>query len=381
MRRFSYRLLALLVSSVTALMLVGCPGFFTPRSSSGSSGSTPKFAFVANFQNSTAGSISTFTIDSTTGALTTTGTATATGNTTITNGPASLVTVLGKYLYSANDGGSVSAFSINSSTGALTAISGAPFLAGTNPNSIIADPSGKFLYTANSGSRDISAFSITSATGTLVQIGTFTAGASAAAAGQAVGLAMHPSGNFLYVALDTAGIGIFSIDSSSGNLTFVGSILPQGGASVQAITINRAGTFAYAADGSTSVEEFSINSSTGALTLLSASPVAAGTTPIVLTGDAAGTHVYVANQVSNNVFSYGILADGSLSLISGGTIAAGSSPSSIAIDPSGKFVYVTNFNGSPDVSVYTIDSSGKLVNSNSASTGVTLANAASIAFL
>lgn len=380
MRRFYYRVIALIIVSLLALTLVGCPGFFTPRSDTGGTTSTPKFAFVANFQNGTAGSISIFTIDPTTGALTSTGGTVSTGSTSLTNGPASLVTVLGKYLYSANDGGSVAAFSVNTTSGALTTIAGAPYAAGTNPNAIIADPAGKFLYVANSGSHDITAFTITASTGALVPIATFAAGSSTLTAGQAVGLAVHPTGKFLYVATDVSGIDVFSIDSTSGALTFVNTILPQSG-SIQSITINRAGTFAYATDGSSAVEEFSVNTTTGVLATLAASPIAAGTVPIVLTSDSTGTHVYVANQASNNVFSYGILTDGSLSLISGGTISAGGSPSSIAIEPSGKFVYVTNFNGGPDISVFTIDSTGKLNASNSATSGVTLANAASIAFM
>ncbi len=393
MRRPFYRFLAFFITSAFALLSVGCGGFFSQRSDTCGSGfftsncntgggtTASKFAFVANFQNATAGSVSVFTINSTTGALTSTGSSFSTGSTTLSNGPASLITVLGKYLYTANDGGSVSAFTINTATGALSAISGSPFAAGTNPNNIIADPSGKFLYTANSGSRDITAYSIDSSTGTLVPIGTFAAGASALNAGQAVGLAVHPSGNFLYVTLDTAGIAVFSINQTTGILTFLSQNAPQAGAAIQSITINKAGTFAYAADGVSGVEEFSVNTSTGALTLLSSSPVTAGGVPIVLTADSPGTHLYVANQTSNNVFSYGILADGSLSQLSGGTASTGSSPSSIAIDPSGKFVYVTNFNGSPDISIFTIDSSGKLVASTTATSGVTLANAASIAFL
>src|SRR5438309_963256 len=125
--------LGFIVTIAFLFTLAGCSGgFFSSRTDSCGSGfftanctttgSTPKFAFVANFQNGTAGSISIFTIDSTTGALTSTGGTVSTGSTTATNGPASLVTVLGKYLYSANDGGSVSAFSVNTTSGALTAI-------------------------------------------------------------------------------------------------------------------------------------------------------------------------------------------------------------------------------------------------------------------
>src|SRR5206468_12524394 len=131
------------------ITLAGCGDFFTPRTDSTTTVS--KFAFAANFQNATAGSISVFTLNTTTGALTTVGSAVSTGSGATSFGPAALATVAGKFLYSANDGGTVSAFSVNTTSGALTAISGSPFsTAGNHPNSIVAHTTGKFLYVANS---------------------------------------------------------------------------------------------------------------------------------------------------------------------------------------------------------------------------------------
>src|SRR5437588_5441676 len=100
MRRLLSRSFYLFLSGAIFL-LGGCPGFFTPRTDTGgTTSSTPKFAFVANFQNATAGSISAFTINSTTGALTTAQSAVSTGSTSATNGPAALVTVRNQFLYS-----------------------------------------------------------------------------------------------------------------------------------------------------------------------------------------------------------------------------------------------------------------------------------------
>jgi 6-phosphogluconolactonase (cycloisomerase 2 family) len=175
---------------------------------------------------------------------------------------------------------------------------------------------------------------------------------------------------------------VFTIDSSTGALTFSRTVPAQGAAEPQAITIEKTDKFAYVADGVSAVDEFSIDTTTGNLTLLASpnSTIAAGTNPIVLTSDSTGSHVYVASQSSNNAFSFGILTTGALTAI-GTPIATGASPSSIAIESSGKFVYVTNFSGSPDISIYSIDSAGKLVSAGSASSGVNPANAASIAFL
>jgi 6-phosphogluconolactonase (cycloisomerase 2 family) len=272
---------------------------------------------------------------------------------------------------------------VNTTSGALTAISGSPFsTAGTHPNAIAAHTSGKFLYVANSGTDDVSAFTIDTSTGSLTAIGSPTlAGGSSATAGSPVGLAVHPNGKFLYAAMDATGIAVFSINTTTGALTFVNTVVPIGGGQPQSVIAESTGKFLYAADGVTNVEAFSIDSTTGNLTpLTSNSTVAAGTVPIVLVADSTASHVYVASQGSNNAFSFGILTTGVLSAI-GSPVATGSSPSAIAIDSSGKFVYVTNFSGSPDISIFSIDSSGKLVSAGSASSGVSPANAASIAFL
>ena len=45
--------------------------------------------------------------------------------------------------------GSISAFTIDSETGALSAVSGSPFAAGINPISVVVDPTGKFAYVSS----------------------------------------------------------------------------------------------------------------------------------------------------------------------------------------------------------------------------------------
>jgi 6-phosphogluconolactonase (cycloisomerase 2 family) len=89
-------------------------------------------------------------------------------------------------VYVANSGsGNVSAFTIGSA-GALTAVEGSPFAAGTNPSYVVADSSLKFLFVANQGSNDISVFGIGSNGGLLQVTGSpFAAGA----VGSPVGLA------------------------------------------------------------------------------------------------------------------------------------------------------------------------------------------------
>src|SRR5204863_6947708 len=59
----------------------------------------------------------------------------------------------------------VSAYTINAGTGALTPVAGSPFATGTGPFSVTVAPSGAFAYVANSGSNNVSAYTINAATG------------------------------------------------------------------------------------------------------------------------------------------------------------------------------------------------------------------------
>src|ERR1019366_6027612 len=70
--------------------------------------------------------------------------------------------------------GSISAFSIDPGTGALTPVGGSPFSAGINPASMVVDPTGHFAYaspttytTGYLGYATILGFSINSSTGAL----------------------------------------------------------------------------------------------------------------------------------------------------------------------------------------------------------------------
>jgi len=134
-----------------------------------------KFAYVASARfNDT---ISTYTIDATTGALT------STGRIDGANGGTTSVAVhpSGKFAYMTNAdispgvfaGGSsntISIYTIDATTGALTSTGTIP--AGTLPKSVTVDPSGKFAYVANNFSNSISMYTIDATTGALTLIGT-----------------------------------------------------------------------------------------------------------------------------------------------------------------------------------------------------------------
>src|SRR5439155_17204311 len=59
----------------------------------------------------------------------------------------------------------VSAYTIDGTTGALAPVSLSPFAAGVGTVRVTVDPSGRFVYTTNNCSDDVSAYSINAATG------------------------------------------------------------------------------------------------------------------------------------------------------------------------------------------------------------------------
>ncbi|MGO9830929.1 MAG: beta-propeller fold lactonase family protein [Myxococcaceae bacterium] len=305
-----------------------------------------RFGFVANRGDNT---VSMYTVNASTGELRANGYVAA-GTTPISVA----VDPTQKFAYVANLGtntGTVSAYTINSTTGVLTPV-GAAVAAGAAPTSVAVDPSGKFVYVTNSGtaSNNVSAYSINASTGALTSLGTTAAGSTP------ISVTVDPTGRFAYVVNQGSNtISAYTISPGTGALASVGSVAT--GVTPISVTVDPSGRFAYVADtGTTSgdVAAYSINASTGALTSVGPN-VAAQTGPNSISIDPTGTFVYVSNTVSNSVSIYSINATtGALTSVD--TPAPADGPSSVAVDPSGSFAYVTNFYTN-EVSTYTIDAS------------------------
>jgi YVTN family beta-propeller protein len=81
------------------------------------------------------------------------------------------------------------------------------------------DPAGKFAYVTNSGSNDVSMYTIDTTTGALTSIGTIAAGSTPTS------IAIHPSGRFAYVTNSGSNdVSMYGIDSATGALTLMGTI-------------------------------------------------------------------------------------------------------------------------------------------------------------
>jgi len=329
-----------------------------------------KFAYVASEGCDAAGYVSMYTINATTGALASIGPPVPTND---ENTDSVTVDPSGKFAYVTSAGnvwdidfGSVLTFAINPTTGALTPTKGGIIATGINGtpeffNSVALTPSGKFAYAADGGpfpstmgiaggSSSVSMFTIDSTTGALTSIGMIAAGSGPDS------VAVDPAGKFAYATnLDSNDVSMYTIDATTGALTSIGMIAA--GSGPDSVTVDPAGKFAYVTNFfSNDVSIYTIDSTTGAL--ISIGSVATGTHPLSVAVDSAGKFAYVANwtvyDADGSVSMYTIDATTGV-LTPSGTIPTEIAPTSIAIHPSGKFAYVTN-SGSNSVSMYNIDS-------------------------
>jgi 6-phosphogluconolactonase (cycloisomerase 2 family) len=131
---------------------------------------------------------------------------------------------VGSFAYVANQTArTITAYSIDPTTGALTA--GSPLATGSAPQSITVGPAAaNFVYAANvTTSNYVASYAIASN-------GALTSQSTAVARSLPVAVAVDPSGLFVYVANQNSGnVSVFLVDAATGALTEVtGSPFPAG---------------------------------------------------------------------------------------------------------------------------------------------------------
>lgn len=313
--------------------------------------SCTEYAYVTNAADNT---LSAYTVDASTGALTVIGTPTATG--------ASPYAIVGldagagtRYVFVGNEGSNdVSAFAVNPTTGALTAVPGSPFAAGTDPQAMALNSPILYvaLYVANAGSDNMSVYGIDATTGALAPL---SPGPATVATGKSpTSIVVVPYNGVTFVANHG---GSNDISAFNYDLTPVpGSPFPAGGNPLS-LALGAGGNFLYSANPDAtnpSISGFSIDPASGALTPLSGSPFPLPVSHYIAT-DQTGAYLYVTSGA--NVVGYSIDATtGALTTLAGFPVSAGANAHSISIDPTNQFLYVTN-DGAANVSGFTLNAS------------------------
>jgi YVTN family beta-propeller protein len=248
---------------------------------------------------------------------------------------------------------SLSEFSVNTSTGALTPMAGSPLTTGTRPTAVAVDASGRFVFVANQASSSIGVFSI-GASGALAPVP-----GSPFPAASPFGLSVNPAGTVLYASnfpdssiSDFNTVSAFSI-AANGALTpvsgspFADANSTTGFASVVGLLADPSGKFVFAADHmAESVVSFNVNAATGSLTPVSTLPspapscsVSCHHNPLRLAVDPADKFIYWTNVQNGTVSAFNI-NNGNLTAIA--ETSVGSHPFGLSLDPTGHFLYVVN---------------------------------------
>lgn len=259
--------------------------------------------------------------------------------------------------------GTVHSYSVNSSSGALTEVPGSPFNAGLTPIQLAVDPSGRFVYVANSQSDDITAFSVDASTGTLTPlpgspfpIGTQPSGQ------QPIALAIDPTGRFLYVSTDTNiggevpdyNVYEYTIDSLAGVLTAAAGSPVVQGICVGSMSFDPGGNYAYVGqagglpDSDLPILVYAVDFSSGMLTPVGsvepADEIGGQSETIV---DPSGKFLYSVNigGEEGELGAFTIDSENGLAAeISGSSYTVEPIPYNLAINPLGNFIYVVNIN-------------------------------------
>lgn len=242
-----------------------------------------------------------------------------------------------RFLY-VSVGSEIVGFSINQSTGTLTSTSWSPFTypSGRNPQGLAVSPSGQFLYAADAGG-GIDAFQIDSSTGDLTSIS-----GSPFGVGDVYSVAIDPSGSFAYASDTTHGNVLAFTIAPNGTLQQIAGSpfsLPSGTGSVP-LSIAANGSFVYVTlNGPGEVAGFSVNSTTGGLTPVSGSPFVTGSQP---TNIALSTNfLYVVNAKNGSVSGYSVNpSTGALASMPGSPFFQ--DIGTIVPDSSGKYLYLSS---------------------------------------
>jgi 6-phosphogluconolactonase len=279
--------------------------------------------------------------------------------------------------------GTISAYTIDSVSGAITQVANSPFATNQQfPVADAVDSGSRWLYVVGENDNTVAQYNI-GTDGKLYQEATVNTPGT-----YPIAVSIDSASRFLFVldsyapgyngvappninplntnTIPTVGcVVVYPINSTNGKLgapvagndgnCFLTGTAPVLGSQPIGVNATAFVNYLYVADqGTHSVYGYSVNYTTGKLTPLSPNTFAAGVKPSAIISDPTGRFLYVTDQYQNVILGYNILSGGTLQSQLNGPFATGLYPYGMAVDPRAKFLYVTNYNANT-VSAYAID--------------------------
>jgi 6-phosphogluconolactonase len=231
---------------------------------------------------------------------------------------------------------SVTSFSIDETSGSLIRIATAG--TGDAPSRLATSLNRRFLFVANALDGTVGSYAIDGKGSMQPLLQTHLVDPL----GKPYGMLVSPSGSFLFVGSAANAVEVFQIDSATGALRPVQGSPFQVRSKATQMALTHSGKFLYAfGDGSDAIYCFAVDSATGTLTQIAQSPVLTGLDPLAAQSDLTDKYLVVTTDIGQRILVYAISSDGSLIETPTSRISVGSQGAlSLAFSPDNSFLFV-----------------------------------------
>lgn len=243
-------------------------------------------------------------------------------------------------------------------TAAFTSLTGTTYNIGTSPIALAATPNGTFLYAALA-TGSVLLYSI--GTNGVLTLGNNGAAVASTLNGTGMSMTVDPSGNWLFIVSKSIDALLeYQINTTNGVLTQVapttGIPLSTGGPTQVYVTPDN--QYVYIGLGPGGTDGFSFNSSTGAVSgKIHLAPLN-GASDNTLAADNNSAYLFVG-EAGTGIRSLAIGTGGGLQEVTGSPFASQLGPKSIVVDPTNTYVYVANSTANV-ITGYTLGTDGTL---------------------
>jgi 6-phosphogluconolactonase len=262
--------------------------------------------------------------------------------------------------------GSIYGYSIGTG-GALSVLSSGAPLQTESAASIAISPDGDWLFSLNIDGLSMEQYSVNTSTGALTFAANYSYSGAASGVVTPLVVKVAPSGDFVTLALGTAGVVTFPFTTSSGLVGQNYQIISPANASSGIYTLAVDGSGYLYTAGTGGLQVFSTNSS-GVPTQVGPA-YTTGNGPRAIVINPAYTYAYTANQTDGSITADALSSGGTLTGVTGSAFAGPSTVTALGIDSTGAYLVAVGYSSTSGIQIFSIGSAGALTLNGSAASG------------